>query len=156
MNDDLQEVWDLLQNLKTQSTDADTQVAAVVTDGDGVVLCAGTNKHTHGIFITEENSTRPEKYDWIEHAERIAIFDAAYAGVTLDGTRMYIEGFPCVECARAIVMSGVKELWHGSTEGFDPVKYKFDKSRQILEGANVTLKDWSEIMTGLSENPAEA
>ena len=149
-------VWELLQQLKQDaSTDADTQVAAVIVDKAGEIVTAGANKHTQGFPVTAENSTRPEKYDYIEHAERIAIFDAAYAGRALEGTEMYVEVFPCVECARAIVQSGITTLHHGSTEGFDPAKYKFDKAREILEAGGVELTDWTSYLVGINTVPED-
>jgi dCMP deaminase len=53
---------------------------------------------------------RPEKYLWIEHAERNAIYVAARSGIPLEGCRMYLSWFPCVDCARAIVQVGLSEL----------------------------------------------
>jgi len=140
-------VWALLQKLKEDmSTDADTQVGAVIVDATGKLIAAGANHHTFGMIATETNSTRPVKYDYIEHAERSAIYTAARLGMPLEGVAMYMEGFPCVECARAIVQSGIAELYHGSIEGFDPVKYKFDKASEILDAGGVECVDWTEAM----------
>jgi deoxycytidylate deaminase len=150
------EVLNLLQHLKEEiSTDADTQVSAVITTSWGKVLTAGANCHTHGLDPTAENSTRPVKYDYIEHAERNAIFAAAMQGTSLQSAEIYIEGFPCVECARAIVQSGIRKLYHGSTDGFDPVKYKFDLAREILEVAEVELEDWSGWLDAKNTPPAD-
>ena len=126
--------------LEKHSTDRDTQVGCVITEEDCVrVLAVGANHHTDGVEPDVENTTRPEKYDWIEHAERNAIYYAARMGIPLANTAMHLPGFPCVECARAIAQSGVTTLYHGSTEGWDNTRYKFDKSRKILEAAGVSL-----------------
>jgi len=53
---------------------------------------------------------RPAKYRWTEHAERNAIFSAARMGVSIVGATMYLPWFPCAECARAIVQSGIGAL----------------------------------------------
>ena len=129
----------LVLDMEHSSTDRDTQVGCVITDADGNILATGANHHTDGVQIVPENTARPEKYDWIEHAERNAIYDAARRGVALDGAVMHLPGFPCVECARAIAQSGIVELLHGSTEGWDETRYKFGKSRAILEAADVGL-----------------
>lgn len=138
------EVWNLLQYMKyMHSTDTDTRTCAVITDKDGALIAGDANHHTDGMEITKANSRRPEKYDYIEHAERNVIYAAARNGTPLTGMHMYIEWFPCVECARAIVQSGIARLYHGSTDGFDIEKYKFDKARNILESGSVELVDWS-------------
>ncbi len=53
---------------------------------------------------------RPEKYFWVEHAERNAIYNAARAGIPIAGCKMYLPWFPCMDCARAIVQSGIEAL----------------------------------------------
>jgi dCMP deaminase len=53
---------------------------------------------------------RPEKYYWFEHAERNAIYNAVRVGIPLKGCRMYVLGVPCMDCARAIVQSGIEEV----------------------------------------------
>ena len=57
-----------------------------------------------------ERYERPTKYAWTEHAERNAIYNAARIGVSVEGCRMYVPWFPCIDCARAIVQSGISEL----------------------------------------------
>lgn len=133
-------VEDLRTEMEELSDDPDTQVGCVITNDNGVVLSVGANHSTFGITLTADMKKRPEKYDWIEHAERNAIFRAARYGTCLLGTTMHLPGFPCVECARAIAQSGITTLYHGSTEGWDEERYKFNKSRKILEAANVTLR----------------
>ncbi len=129
----------LVRGMESRSTDPDTQVGCVVTTLEGRILVTGANHHTYGTAPNETNSQRPEKYDWIEHDERNAIYAAARQGVALGGSVMYLPGFPCVECARAIAQSGIRILYHGSTEGWDEERYKFSKARQIMEQAGVTL-----------------
>lgn len=126
-------------SMETTSTDPDTQVGCVITDLDGHIVMTGSNHHTFGVSPSKENSARPEKYDWIEHAERNAIYAAARKGVPLEFSTMHLPGFPCVECARAIAQSGISRLVHGSTEGWDEERYKFSKSRKILAMAGVEL-----------------
>jgi len=55
---------------------------------------------------------RPAKYQYVEHAERQAIYNAAFLGVSLRGATAYLSWEPrvCVSCARAVIQSGVAEL----------------------------------------------
>lgn len=135
----LMSLTDLQELAERQSDDPHTKVACRVTTPDGTVLLEAANTFTHGAVVTPQMLERPEKYDWIEHAERNAIFAAARQGLALQGQEMHLTGFPCVECARAIAQSGIATLHHGSTTGFDDARYKFSKSREILERANVRL-----------------
>jgi len=58
----------------------------------------------------EARHQRPEKYLWTEHAERNAIYACARAGTSTNNCIMVIKWFPCAECARAIIQSGIKVL----------------------------------------------
>jgi dCMP deaminase len=129
----------LITSVEKTSDDMHTQVGCVITAKDGHILSMGANKFTSGVTATAENVERPEKYDWIEHAERNAIYSAAKNGIRLEDSTMYLPGFPCVECSRAIAQSGISTLYAGSTEGWDEERYKFNKSRTILAAAGVEL-----------------
>ena len=48
------------------------------------------------------------KYPYVVHAELNAILNAN--GRDLRGSRVYVALFPCNECAKAIIQSGVKEV----------------------------------------------
>ena len=50
------------------------------------------------------------KYIWSCHAEQNAIFNAARVGVALKDCTIYVPWFPCVECTKAIIQSGLTEL----------------------------------------------
>jgi dCMP deaminase len=50
------------------------------------------------------------KYEWTEHAERAAIFDAARQGVSTDGLTLVCGWVACCDCGRAIVHSGIKRV----------------------------------------------
>jgi dCMP deaminase len=53
---------------------------------------------------------RPAKYSWTEHAERNAIYNAARLGISIQGCTAYINWFPCIDCARALVQVGISRL----------------------------------------------
>ncbi len=57
-----------------------------------------------------ERLERPNKYLWIEHAERNAICNAARAGTSTAGCTLYVELMPCMDCARAVVQAGIIEV----------------------------------------------
>lgn len=62
-------------------------------------------------LIDERWHQRPEKYLWVEHAERNAVYNAARLGLSTIGATAYITyGTPCSDCARALIQAGVKEV----------------------------------------------
>jgi dCMP deaminase len=97
------------------STDPSTQNGAVLVHNMGkgrerVVVANGANHFPAGVKESPERWERPAKYAWVEHAERNAIFDAAYWGVATNNLTMYCPWFACTDCARAIIQSGIKEV----------------------------------------------
>lgn len=96
----------------TKSKDRSTKVGAViVSDPDRAVLSTGWNGFPRGVDDDiEARHERPSKYNWTEHAERNAIYNAARHGICLAGATIYITHFPCCDCARAITQSGIVEV----------------------------------------------
>lgn len=95
--------------LALRSPDPSTQNAGIVLDAFGRPMGRGINTFTPGIEITPDLLERPKKYAYIEHAERMAIFDAFRHG----GGPLYTLVCPwaaCTDCARDIVLSGVRTL----------------------------------------------
>lgn len=134
-------IRDAMQSAAARSDDPHTQIGCVITSPRGDILVNTANSLTNGVRPSPELLERPEKYDWIEHAERNAIFVAAKYGCALEGAHMHIPGFPCVECARAIVQSGISELHCGAPHTDDP-RYKFEKARTILAAASVKIVEY--------------
>lgn len=89
-----------------RSPDTSSQNGAIITTKDGLSV-GGCNAFPLGV---EWRLERPEKYLYIEHAERNAIFSAAKLGYRLDGATMFCPWAACADCARAIVCSGITKL----------------------------------------------
>jgi|TARA_B110000908_G_C10266773_1_gene464822 dCMP deaminase len=128
------------------SKDPSSKVGAVAVGDKGQVLSQGFNGFARGVDDTEERlNTRDQKYKFIVHAEMNAIFNAAFSGVSLEGSVLYVTGLPCCsECAKGIVQVGVKRVvmelpqfsnprwkdsWMLSAQMFDEagVEYEFVK-----------------------------
>lgn len=105
-----QAYFGLCREVGESSADPDTRVGCVVVKG-ARMLVWGCNTFPKGLDDPKgARSVRPDKYVWIEHAERNAIYSAAKTGIALAGARIYVELMPCVECARAIIQAGVSEV----------------------------------------------
>lgn len=91
------------------SPDTSTQNGAVLVPRLGP-LVAACNRPPERLPLIHERAEPPLKYKFIEHAERAVILQAARRGVCTDGATLYCPWYACPECARAILMAGVKEV----------------------------------------------
>jgi dCMP deaminase len=103
----------IAEQVKQKSKDQSTQIGAVIVGEDKEVLSTGYNSFPRGLDDSkQERQERPEKYFWMEHAERNAIYNAARIGVSLKNSIIYLtSGLPCMDCARGIVNSGIKTVY---------------------------------------------
>lgn len=61
----------------------------------------------------------------VVHAEVNAICDAARRGVSVDGARAYITHYPCIDCSRALVSAGIREIKYHADYYNDPFVGEF-------------------------------
>lgn len=126
-----------------RSKDENTHIGAVVVDDLNIVRSMGYNSFVRGINDdVPERQIRPEKYFWMEHAERNAIYNSQ---LSLRGCRMYTNGIPCMDCARGIVQEGIKEVivdkdWNDNNyaQWLEHAK----RARAMFEEAGVKLRFW--------------
>ena len=125
-----------------RSKDPNTQVGACIVDPNNRIMSTGYNGFPQGCDDDEfpwarEGTSRTEtKYPFVVHAELNAILNAR--GKNLTGCRIYVDLFPCNECAKAIIQSGIREVVYLSD------KYANDEmtqaSRRMLAAAGVSLR----------------
>lgn len=122
-----------------ESPDRSRKTGAIVVDAQGQIVAFGFNTLPDGVEHADEFLRRPAKYDWTEHAERNAIFQAARSpGKSTDGCTMVLPWFPCVPCARAIVQSGIRRLVSPYPDVADPSWGEdFKTALKILEKGGV-------------------
>lgn len=97
--------------IATYSKDQSTKVGALFTDKNNFSpITWGYNGMSRGLPDNDiEKNKRPEKYKWIEHAERNAIYNLAQAELT--NSMIICTLFPNMEAARAIVNVGIKTVF---------------------------------------------
>ncbi len=91
------------------SRDLSTQTAAAVVK-NGSMLSIACNNIPANVETPAYRMARPLKYMFTEHAERAAIYACADVGVPTGGAIMYALWGVCADCARAVILSGIKEL----------------------------------------------
>jgi dCMP deaminase len=108
--------WDtyflqMAQLVSTKSKDRSTKVGCVIVGPDHEVRTTGYNGFCRGIIDdVDSRHERPDKYLWTEHAERNAIYNAARNGIQLAGCTAYVTLFPCADCSRAMIQSGIRKI----------------------------------------------
>ncbi len=116
-----------------RSKDPSTKVGACIVDGDNKIVGVGYNGFPTGCDDTalpweREGDFLETKYPYVCHAELNAILNSS---TNLKGCRLYVALFPCNECAKAIIQSGIKEVIYlddkyKDTDGVRASKKMFD------------------------------
>lgn len=124
-----------------RSKDPNTQVGACIVSDKNKIVGAGYNGLPIGCDDDDfpwnkEGDFLDTKYPFICHAELNAILNNI--GMDLKGCKIYTALFPCNECTKAIIQSGIKEVIFLSDkyEGTDV----FKASRIMLEKAGVSFR----------------
>ncbi len=119
-----------------RSKDPSTQVGACIVSAENIIISTGYNGMPKGcsddIFPWDREGEQT-KYPYVVHAELNAILNAN--GRDLRGSRIYVALFPCNECAKAIIQSGVKEVLYLSDK-YDGTMGNM-ASKRMLDAAGV-------------------
>ena len=121
-----------------RSKDPSTQVGACIVDKENRILSTGYNGFAHGCSDDEFPWERSgdeynTKYPYVVHAELNAILNSS--GKSLVGSKLYVALFPCHECTKAIIQSGIREVVYLSDKYHDTPSTQ--ASRRMLESAGV-------------------
>ena len=114
-----------------RSIDTATKCGCVVVDKNHRPLSFGYNGPPAGCDDSKIPMTRPEKYNFMEHAEANAIDNAAAKGIALEDSIFYITGPPCVKCLRSILQIGASEVIYGPV-GAACIDEQDKKAKEIL------------------------
>ncbi len=119
-----------------RSKDPSTQVGACIVSQDNIIISTGYNGMPKGCSDDEfpwDRTGEETKYPYVVHAELNAILNAN--GRNLHGSRLYVALFPCNECAKAIIQSGIREIFYLSDKYADtPTTIA---SKRMLDAAGV-------------------
>ncbi len=105
-----------------RSKDPNSQVGACIVSPENKILSLGYNGMPLGCPDDEmpwnrEGEPLDTKYMYVCHAELNAILNNAHGN--LKGARVYVTLFPCNECAKAIIQSGIAEIIYLSDKYHD-------------------------------------
>jgi dCMP deaminase len=100
------EIANMTANLSTANK---LKVGCVITK-DNRILSIGYNGTPSGWSneCEEDGKTKPE----VLHAEANALMKLCRSTESSDGAALYVTHFPCIECAKLIYQSGIKEVYY--------------------------------------------
>ncbi|VDL57831.1 unnamed protein product [Hymenolepis diminuta] len=130
-----------------RSKDPCMQVGACIVNAKNRVIALGYNGFPDGLSDEDLPWTKfqedplQNKNHYVIHAEQNAILNKNQ--MNLDQCRIYTTLFPCNECARYIIQSGIKEVIYLNAKSFEKTSYA--ASKIMLTKAKTLSKDWEEI-----------
>ena len=128
-----------------RSKDPNTQVGACLVNEDKRIVGIGYNGFPRYIEDdvfpwTDGDSLSTSKYAYVVHAEANAILNAT---TPLNNTSIYVTLFPCHECVKLIIQSGIKEVVYYSD------KYNNSESdiaaKKMLDAAKISYRKFNGV-----------
>lgn len=132
-----------------RSKDPNTQVGACIVSPDKKIIGVGYNGFPTGCSDDElpwerEGDWINTKYPYVCHAELNAILNSPIS--SLKGATLYVALFPCNECAKAIIQTGIKKVIYLSDKYAESDQTK--ASKMMLKSAGV---EFEKLQTGRKE-----
>ncbi|KAL5064465.1 hypothetical protein RYX36_026202 [Vicia faba] len=129
-----------------RSKDPNRQVGACLVSQDGIILGIGYNGFPRGCsddklpWAKKSKTGNPleTKYPYVCHAEVNAILNTNHASAA--GQRLYVTMFPCNECAKIIIQSGVSEVIYYVEKRLENSDVAYTASHKLLSLAGVKVR----------------
>lgn len=135
--------------ISMRSKDPNTQVGAVIVSPSDRILSVGYNGFPNGCdddhfpWDRKNENEYDTKYPYVVHAELNAILNFRGDNNAFAGSTLYVTLFPCHECAKAIIQSGISKVVYLSNKYKDTEDYK--ESCRMLAAANVKTIPYSSL-----------
>ena len=135
--------------ISKRSKDPNTQVGAVIVSKDDRILSAGYHGFPNGCSDDEcpwARSAKHEydtKYPYVVHAELNAILNFRGDNKAFEGSTLYVTLFPCHECAKAIIQSGITRLVYLDNKYQDTEDFK--ESLRMLKAASIMIDPYTNL-----------
>ena len=125
-----------------RSKDPYTQAGAVVVMPNNVVVGVGYNGFPRGIDNNalpwdKEGKLEDTKYAYICHAEENAIYNA---NNTTQNCKIYCTLFPCNECVKTIIQTGIREVVYESDKYAETPMVK--ASKRMLKLLKIPIRQY--------------
>ena len=124
--------------------------ASIIDPQSNSILAVGYNGFPVGCsddefpWVRKADNKNNAKYSYAEHSERNAIYSAARKGIALNGSVLYLYSekgyYPCAECARAIIQSGIQKVVMAWAIEDDTDKYSWEATLRMFRASGVEVK----------------
>lgn len=127
-----------------RSKDPSTQVGCCIVSQDNKILSMGYNGFPRGCsddafpWVRDGEDPLETKYVYSTHSELNAILN--YRGGSLEGSKLYVSLFPCNECAKAIIQSGIAEVIYAEDKYANTPSVI--ASKKMMEAAGVDMTQY--------------
>lgn len=142
----LENYMDIAETVAKRSHDAETKVGALlINNKSSAIIATGYNGFIRGTIDSELPNTRPDKYNFILHAEMNLLTNCSRHGIAMEDCYLVCTLSPCQLCMRLMINSGVnfvvvKELYRD----FEDIL----KMKDVLVHYNRTPEGFYEIRYG--------
>ena len=127
-----------------RSKDPNTKVGACIVDENKKVVSIGYNGMPMGCDESKlswnKGTGLDSKYLYVCHAEFNAILNTRNGTSALKGCTVYVTLFPCNECTKAIIQTGIKELVYADNKYKDTIGVQ--ASLKMLELAGIKIRQF--------------
>ena len=106
-----QNYMDIATAIAQRSHDAETKVGAVlINNSSGAIIATGYNGFVRGANDAILPNTRPDKYEYIVHAEQNLICNSAKHGISMNNCSLVCTMSPCKLCMRMLLNCGITKV----------------------------------------------
>lgn len=124
-----------------RSKDPNTQVGCCIVNNDKRIVAVGYNGLPRNCddndfpWNCRDGALQDTKYAYVVHAELNAILNAT---TPLAGCTLYVTLFPCNECMKSIIQSGIKEVVYEDNK-YDGKDFDL-ASKKMQQAANIKIR----------------
>lgn len=139
-----------------RSKDPNTQVGCCIANNRNVIISIGYNGFPRNCGENDfpwdrEGKLEDTKYAYVVHSELNAILNSKQSD--LSDCKLYVSLFPCNECAKAIIQSGIKQVYYLCDTHKEDNIYRISKKLFDCAGVKYTQLDFNdkEVVIKLSK-----
>lgn len=127
-----------------QSRKKNTKVGALLLDKNDEIILEACNDYIYPVYYSESFESVQDKKLYSEHAERHLIYSSIRSGIhDFQDKTLVVTHFPCTDCARALILVGIKKLLvgarHDDESFYRKWKDNINVSRRMLQQNGVEI-----------------
>lgn len=138
------DIFERAESRALQSRKKNTKVGALLLDRNDEIILEACNDYIGPVYDSEDSVPDEDRKLYSEHAERRLIYSSIRHGIhDFHDKTLAVTHFPCCDCARAIILIGIKKLVisakHAEESFYTKWKDNIDVSRRMLLQNNVEI-----------------